>query len=81
MLDGAGRELLDAGEPHHTLDSDGAVRPDGTPVLRLGEGGEGRVARQHEGGRLVAVLFEDGADEDVDERVHIFFYLGVFLGG
>ena len=81
MLDGDSRELLDAGEPHHTLDGDSAVRPDGTPVLGLGESTESGVARQHEGAGLVAFRFEDGADDDVDERVHMGVFLGVFLGG
>ena len=81
MLDGHGRELLDAGEPHHTLNGDGAVGPDHTPVLGLGDSTEGGVAGQHEGAGLVGVRLDDGADEDVDEGGHLVFYLGVFLGG
>ena len=74
MLDGAGRELLDAVEPHHTLDGDGAVRPDRTPVLGLGESGESLVEGHHEGDDLVALLFDEGADDEVGDGLHLVFF-------
>lgn len=76
MLDGDGGELLDGREPHHTLDGDGAVGPDLTPVVGLGESPDRGVAGHHEVDDLVAVLFEERADDDVGDGIHI----GVFSG-
>ena len=74
MLDGAGRELLNAFEPHHTLDGDRAGGPDITPVLAFGQGGESRVVVHHEGDDLVAFRFDDGADDEVGDGLHMVFF-------